>query len=548
MLLVVESQEPGCYANHYVSYCVDSRPVALFGTAVALPRWSLFFLIVLCCLVLVFLLRRTLAAILPAGPNRFGLRLRAREALFSAWTCTFLLAVWVWVGTLMAEPNPWGRTFRIVVVLIVLPTIFLLEGLGLALLELRDKEIDHDEEFRDRNQAISITSVFTRDFERYLRAREWFLGTLVIFLTVTVEFETYWVPFFGRIGGTAAHILMTAILVTIAVVWISQAPGKELGRTNPVEFLSLRILLPLHNFVLWLRTLTDRTCIDEPSDVSAEGLRRLLNIRKEHPLGPGGNFFFSELVRRYGYVDCDVVETYEIFNDGSCNFTQTELAYIEPNLKGYRRRFISPVAFVVKPEVTYRGYIVPRLTLDLHTDLAVWRSIMATAEPLQEFTVPLSQSWHDGGKIAVIDITWDIEDHNLSANDAFFFSIRTTGSMGADTFNGPLNPGKDHWSRSLKKPCLRAQTTISLSKDANRAFLTKREFTARQDDRLQPRESARFLALQSKGVENGRTITIDLINGLPGVSYRADWEVRLPTQIEKDVTLSHKEKSANPAL
>ncbi len=256
----------------------------------------------------------------------------------------------------------------------------------------------------------------------------------------------------------------------------------------------------------------------------------MLNIPKEHPLGPGGNFFFSELVRRYGYVHCDVTETYEIFNDGSCTFSQTELVYIDPEHEGYRRKLISPVPFEVQPEVVYRGYIVPRLTVDLDADILTWLEIMKTKTPCPEFKVPKDQGWLDNKKTAVIDITWDVLDHPLRPDDAFFFFIETKGKMAAGTFNGPLNPGKDHWSRKLTKPCLRAKTIISLSPSAYQAYFTKREFSARQDDRVQPRESARFLSLQTIGVEDGRTISIDLRNGLPGISYRADWLVKLPTQ------------------
>jgi hypothetical protein len=366
---------------------------------------------------------------------------------------------------------------------------------------------------------------------------------LIIFLTVLVEFDEYHVPFLGTFEGLVPRVAITAILATVAVIWVAQAPGKELGRTSPVGFLNLWKVPDLfHRVVLRLVRWANISRIDEPSDITARFLRGLFNLEEDRPLPPVGTRFFAELVRRYGYADCEVNETFAIGYGGSCALDQTQMTYIAEGTGTYTRLLICDEPFTTSPQILEcKAYIVPELSIRMDLDLEEWKEGKNLHKPVPDFKIDKNITWQDPMTQKAAMITIALPDDDLADGEGFLLKLRIVANMSAKSFRGPGHTGPDSWSRTLfTKPCYKATTTFQLEPGTTPPYFRDVEYAVLQDyyDKVKEniRETERFNALQreadlkrktTRGVaDDGKSLTIELLYGLPGAKYKVSWNMR----------------------
>jgi hypothetical protein len=465
------------------------------------------------------------------------------------WLSSFVVVCIVWFWTVFIESSQLGAAVRIGLALIVLPSIFALEALALAVLELEDKELPDDSEVNSSNaQAVKIMSDYRLDADAYIRAREWLLASLIILLTTLVEYETYHIPLVGTYNGPVARTVMTGILATVTVIWMAQSPGKELGKKRPFGFLSLWFAPKIvHIGVLKVAGFLSRCSADRPSQVTAGYIDRLLPFSSEPQLAPAGSRLFADLIRRYGHGDCEIHELFDINEDGSVDFKTEEIVYVGPGkVVPYFRLLLCDVDFLEMPKIqSVSAFKVREMSANIEYDLAAWKTSKGILEEIPRNEINTQVGYFDGNrKSAAVHI--DVGKSVLKQNEAYLICVTITSHMEKGAFKCAEKPGRDSWSRKLLKPCYLAVTTYRLLPDS-KAHFRMSDFKVLQEEHRKPvaheRETNRFLQLQlaqdrearDAGVpcyhgiskEDGKTLRVKLRQGLPGAEYKVSWEVTL---------------------
>ena len=455
-----------CHTSDFGQFCVDTRHWAIpiqrshaGPIHIAFPWLGVIFvgvvwlfLLALSGRLLVWIDKyKSMGSSVPSASGRF------RHLKFATLATLFIAALTIWAVTLSAIS---GLPFvaRLVGAILVIPAVLSLEALGFAFLELADKEVEENVALISQTQVRRLVAEFETNVEAYFRAREWCLAALVILITLLVEFPQYAVPFVGTFSGWIPRTTMTIVLATLAVIWIAQAPGKELGRIYPVSFLSLPFLpQSAHSAVKKIMRLAESLSLNEPSDLAAVCIRKVLRLSEEEAISPGQVRIFSELVKRYGYGDCEVNEEFVISDDGSVKFEQIEWVYLSTDVNPYHRVLTSDAPFTAISKVEYQVWAVPQITL-LAPDIQTWINQKGRRFPAYALADPPKVVFSDDRKKATIDI--DFEPNVRLSGEGIVIRVETAGEMSATAFRSPDRPGDDYWTRGLSKPCFRATTTI----------------------------------------------------------------------------------------
>jgi hypothetical protein len=445
----------------------------------------------------------------------------AKRAGLAAWLTLALCAIVVWADTISQDHKSF--LLRGMGVVIILLLIYALEAIELALAELEDKEIESAGQLQGRQQALRILREYGENSEAYLRAREWCFAALIICITLVVERGTYYVPFVGTVQGGIFRFAITVVLGTIAVVWFAQSPGKMAGRSNSIQFLDL-LLLPTtaHILVLKVKHWSERLSIDEPSDVASAILNNILGLQNPQVLPPANNRIFTELARRYGYADCNVIEEIEIRADGSISLTQIEEVYLSRETKSYRRQLTLPVEFLSEPSVTVNGFVIGALSGPIDIAIEKWRTA-----PRRNCTVRCRTEFPDPKNRKVVVVNVGIRT-TLGIDEAVYLRIEAKSMSQPSAFSSNNHPGEDYWRRSPVKPCFRAHTTLRLVDCEPKANFSEPIFEVKVDNLPHSEESARFMGLQvqpSVLQEEAKVMQFDLTYALPGAQYEVRWKV-----------------------
>jgi hypothetical protein len=545
------SLDPGSYPLNVPQWLAHSGRIQV-------PHYFGFFAGFLILLVLLqFPVRRALLA-QAASEGKKGqvLDRQVRLVTFIMTLFTTFFGIWIWT-VFHESAAPIWILIRLALAIVVVPSILFLEALALAVIELEDKQLPEPASGdREAQQVDDIMKAYKSDSGAYIRAREWLLALLIILFTILVEFEKYDIPFVGSYEGSLARIVMTFILATVAVIWISQSPGKEIGRKSPYRFLSL-VIGPMwvHKAILFLSRVAQQICIDKPSEVTASFFTRLFNLSSEEPLPPSGERLFAEMIKRYGYGDCEIHQKYSIDDLGAAVLDQTETVYIGKGKKdSYLRLLISEVEFKEKPVVVSKeAFIVKELGASIDEDLKDWNGPRTRVdETVPEMQIDTDVRWLNGDrKIAEVRVT--LMDRKLKKRQAFVLKVGIRAVMERGSFKGPKTPGRDWWSRKLAKPCYLADTTLKLDSASGEGKFKNVGFEVTQEEqrkviRHEP-ETERFTTLQRDqddknrldkkpqtwfGVsEDGRSLSVKLTQGLPGAKYQVTWEM-IESEIRPD--------------
>jgi hypothetical protein len=475
----------------------------------------------------------------------------------AAWSTAFTAVFVIWIATAL-DPQMgvgWGF-FRCIVAAVAIVAILLVEALAMSVIELEDKELAEGVgETTDMDQVRRIVDSYLGDSIGYLRAREWFIAGLIVLVTMVVEFEKYKIPFVGTYEGPFVRVLFTGVFASVVVIWMAQSPGKELGKNRPVKFLSLWFgPQQAHALLTKLAKLASWSCINKPAELVSRVLEGALRMTNEPSLPPGGARLFAELIKRYGYGDCNVEEKYFVSPDGSARLEQSETAYLGWKKEvAYVRRISCEQPFLEPPQVvSMHAYVIPALSANLEQDLKNWQSRKLEYPKVRDWEITRNVTFSDDTKKSAF-ITVSLPVEQLRSDQAYLLEISIAAKWPAKTFRGALCPGADWWSRKPQKPCYEAQTVIALEGGPNQVVIGRVSLEASQDEygKKIPHtpETERFRRLQHlqssaspsrNGVpEDGQSLTIKLRYGLPGVRYKAGWEViEYPSQNTESIGLA----------
>ena len=541
-MLEASVPEEGCRTLpvHLGKFCVDQTTRHIAHLVWGIPDYCIFLLSFFGVLALTyFLTRQLLKHSNPQGGHPAGIN--AAAAKFSVWMTVFMTVCFIWGRTVAHDPSTFGMFIRIALAMIVIPSICLLEGMAMAVIELEDKELPEHTGSLDTSQAKGILNGYLASDETYLRAREWFMAALIILLTLVVEFEKYYIPLVGTYEGGLARTVITVFLATVAVIWIAQAPGKGLGRKRPVTFLNFPLGPMLMNKIIFkIAAVAKWTGVDQPSDAVSNFLNGLFR-ETEPALAPGGPRLFAEMIRRYGFGEIFTQEQFLIEADGSGVLIQEELVYIgKGKVPAHIRHMFADVPFVQEPDILWRkAFIVPVLGASIEEDQKKW-GIEEDFDPLLERDVKYEKSWLDSQKVAVITVT--LPDDRLRDDQAYVLKMKTRARFEKGNFKVPGVADPHDWcNRTLSRPCYKAQTEIRLQPSIQSALFDNVTFKVTQKEQgviyAHQQETVRFCKEQEwkatsgqprtwNGVpEDGRSLTINLKEGLPGASYQIEWDM-----------------------
>lgn len=561
MLLYQENTDPAssaphCHTGgpHIGTLCISQQtfqvplPAGMLSGSdnIALPVPILFPVIIT---IIFFLLWRIVSRLLkqPAAVKNSPQMSDHSVPKVAAWATGFIVVFVVWIVTAMSKGREGWAALRIGFALVVIPVILVIEGLAMSVIELEDKELTEQiDKASGIEQARSIVEAYLTDSLGYLRAREWSIAGLIILLTMIVEFDKYEIPLVGTYEGSLARVFFTGVFASVAIIWTAQAPGKEIGKLRPVKFLSLWIgPLQAHKFLLKLSKAARWSCVDKPAELTALFLDGFLRMTDEPALSPGGSRFFAELIKRYGYGDCNVEEDYAINVDGSAKLQQSETVYLGYEKEfSYVRRFASPVPFCSDPRITSKkAWVVPALSASIENDLRKWEQADQLFQELWEREIETSVYFPNKEK-TVVAISVSLPTARLRRDQAYVLKIEFEVACGKGTFGDVGSLEGNYWARTPQKPCYQSRTTMTLCADSKNVVFNGISFEASQDEYGKPflhlPETLRFKELQrqedlkspDKGVatrdgvpRDGKELSVFIKYGLPGVRYKAAWHL-----------------------
>ncbi|HEY2811357.1 MAG TPA: hypothetical protein VGJ00_08225 [Rhabdochlamydiaceae bacterium] len=239
-----------------------------------------------------------------------------------SWFLFGALLIYVWTINIAADTaHPIRWVFLLCLMLLV---YFLLEGIELAVTELRDKDPDV---FDDHKISRAIKEI-NKKRGLFYDSREWMIVLLVVFLSIKSDFEKIELPM-GLNRYPHAHTIFSLLFTTFIVVWLCQSPSKELATKNSVAFLKLaqfpRFWWPC---IRMIGTVVEQIGLQEPSEWIVGKLSQLKPFRKPRDLRPSDAAYFLYGLKVFGYSLFKLQETVILNQDGTARFTQRGLFYV----------------------------------------------------------------------------------------------------------------------------------------------------------------------------------------------------------------------------
>lgn len=255
--------------------------------------------------------------------------------LGASWFLFGAFLIYVW--TTNVAQNPPLRVIWALLLILMLLTYFILEGVELAVTELRDKDPDvfEQSDFKEKKISEALKEI-NQKRGLFYDAREWIIVLLVVFLSVQSDFEKLSLPGMGLISFGHAHTVFSLLFTTFIVVWLCQSPSKELATKNSVAFLKLTRFFHLWPYIRAIGTVVDQIKLQEPSRLIVDRFSRLGEFREPRDLRPSDAAYFIYGLKVFGFGLFKLHETLILEPSGIAIFTQRGLFYV---INGKRKEF-----------------------------------------------------------------------------------------------------------------------------------------------------------------------------------------------------------------
>jgi hypothetical protein len=219
---------------------------------------------------------------------------------------------------------------------------FILEGIETSFTELRDKD---RQQFEGDPASRILDYIRAMGEENFYDAREWAIIALLVWATLLMEQDAYYLPFMGVIGDNqtvafeALRVALTIALTAFALVWVAQSPGKFVARKNSVEFLSYRTSLTLR-ILRFVWSILSGLGLQYPSQIADTLVLNVMSrCKSERALPPSDFSFFADSLKKYGYGYLISDDALEIQTNGSCRVVSRNLSYVGSPRYGVKKDF-----------------------------------------------------------------------------------------------------------------------------------------------------------------------------------------------------------------
>lgn len=184
-------------------------------------------------------------------------------ALTAIWSALFavIFAIWVVTASQLGIAGLWSA----LAVLLIIPPLFVVEGLELAVAALLGRKVNlHGGAGRELDRLQKDRSF------NFFPARQAFVVVGISVVTIFTSFDAIYIPGLGWITDYNAPFWFNLTFVTLMVLLLAQVPSKRLALQDPELF--YRHTWAVCTVVRWL----GKTRLTEPAEIIVRVLARIL--------------------------------------------------------------------------------------------------------------------------------------------------------------------------------------------------------------------------------------------------------------------------------